>query len=155
MMESRTFIATGDAPGQTPHSLHKGNDAYRNGSRPLPTCRNRRCVWSINTASCPEEHFAVFPEELIETPILASCPEHGYVLEPFLGSGTTAIVCERLNRSCLGIELNPAFVKIAKDRIRDAGDKPEHISRKHQTRLDGEIPTNITIDCSQDDWVEE
>ena len=145
----------GGAPGQTPHSLQKRNDAYRNGTRPLPVCRNKRCVWPISTTGCSEEHFAVYPEELIETPILASCPEYGYVLDPFLGSGTTAIVCERLNRSCLGIELNPAFVKIAKNRIVTAGDKPERTSRKHQARLDGEIPSHIAIDCTHDDWIEE
>lgn len=108
------------APGQKPHSLHKGHDAYQNGTRPLPICRNKRCVWCIPTANCHEAHFAVFPEELIETPILAACPEYGYVLDPFLGSGTTAIVCERLNRSCIGIELNPAFAALAKKRIKNA-----------------------------------
>jgi len=40
-----------------------------------PNGRNKRCVWSINTARCKEAHFAVFPEELIDTPISAGCPE--------------------------------------------------------------------------------
>lgn len=106
-------------PGQTPQSLHKDNTAYRDGRRPLPTSRNMRCVWSINPTNFRGKHFAVYPEDLIETPILACCPEYGFVLDPFLGSGTTAVVCERLNRSCLGIELNPAFANLAKERIRN------------------------------------
>jgi site-specific DNA-methyltransferase (adenine-specific) len=82
--------------------------------------RNKRCVWSIPTARCLDAHFATYPEELIKTPILAGCPEGGVVLDPFCGAGTTGIVCERLKRSFLGIELNPAYVEIAKRRIRDA-----------------------------------
>jgi DNA modification methylase len=82
--------------------------------------RNKRCVWSVRTARRKNTHFATFPEELIETPILAGCPEGGTVLDPFCGTGTTAIVCEQLGRSFLGIELNPAYVEMAKQRIREA-----------------------------------
>ena len=39
------------------------------------------------------------------------------VLDPFLGSGTTAVACERLNRRWIGIEINEEFCKIAKERI--------------------------------------
>ena len=81
---------------------------------------NMRTVWSIPTARCTDAHFAVYPEELITTPILAGCPKGGIVLDPFAGTGTTGIVCEMLGRSFLGIELNPAYVEIAKKRIRAA-----------------------------------
>jgi DNA modification methylase len=81
---------------------------------------NMRTVWTIPTARCTDAHFAVYPEELIRTPILAGCPKGGIVLDPFCGAGTTAIVCEMLGRSFLGIELNPAYVEIAKKRIRAA-----------------------------------
>ena len=58
-------------------------------------------------------HFATFPEKLIEPCILAGCPPGGVVLDPFLGSGTTAAVARRLGRRCVGIEINPGYAKLA------------------------------------------
>lgn len=144
--------------------------------------RNMRSVWSINTKSFKEAHFAVYPEELIETPIKAGCPEYvckkcgkprikiyvatgnyigqggygsktaehikvsqtsslltkqvkekafagysdcgcctgfepGMVLDPFMGSGTTALVARELGRNFIGIELNPEYIAIADKRL--------------------------------------
>ena len=79
--------------------------------------RNKRTVWQINTKPYKEAHFAVFPEDLIETPIKAGCPEKGIVLDPFMGSGTTAVVALKNNRNFIGIELNPEYIKIAHKRI--------------------------------------
>jgi len=79
--------------------------------------RNKRTVWSISTKSFKGAHFAVFPEELIETPIKAGCPENGIVMDIFMGSGTTAVVAQKLNRNYIGIELNPEYIKIAENRI--------------------------------------
>lgn len=81
--------------------------------------RNKRCVWAIPTKAFAGNHFATYPEALIETPILAGCPEGGVVLDPFLGSGTTAIVAERLGRRWVGIELNPEYVQLARERLRE------------------------------------
>ena len=92
----------------------------RRSSRPSDKGANLRSVWRIPAAQCKEDHFAVFPEKLIVTPIMAGCPTGGIVLDPFSGAGTTGIVCERLGRSFLGIELNPAYVEIAMKRIREA-----------------------------------
>jgi len=64
------------------------------------------------------EHFAVFPEALVEIPIKFGCPKGGIVLDPFMGSGTTAIVAKKLGRNYLGIELNPDYIKIAEARIK-------------------------------------
>ena len=52
-------------------------------------------------------HFAVFPPRLIETPINAGCPPGGIVLDPFMGSGTTAVVAKKLSRHFIGIDINP------------------------------------------------
>jgi site-specific DNA-methyltransferase (cytosine-N4-specific) len=79
--------------------------------------RNKRSVWSINTKPFKGAHFAVFPEELIETPIKAGCPEGGIVMDIFMGSGTTGVVAKRLGRKYIGIELNPEYIKIANERI--------------------------------------
>jgi len=79
--------------------------------------RNMRCVWSIASASYKGSHFATYPIKLIETPIKAGCPENGIVLDPFIGSGTTAVAAKKLNRNWLGIELNPEYTKLAQERI--------------------------------------
>jgi DNA modification methylase len=77
---------------------------------------NRRSVWWIPPAQCKESHFAVMPERVAEICIRAGCPDGGTVLDPFLGSGTTAYVARNLGRKCVGIELNPEYVKLAKKR---------------------------------------
>jgi DNA modification methylase len=68
----------------------------------------------------PEAHFAVYPPELVEMPINAGCPENGVVLDPFIGSGTTALVARQLGRHFVGIELNPAYVRQARQRLAKA-----------------------------------
>ena len=79
--------------------------------------RNKRDVWSVNVKPCKEAHFATYPEELVAPCILAGCPQGGIVLDPFMGSGTTGIVANKLCRHYVGIELNPDYVKIAERRI--------------------------------------
>ncbi len=81
--------------------------------------RNKRCVWAVGTGVSNGNHFAVYPPRLIETPILAGCPENGIVLDPFIGSGTTTVVAKKLNRNFIGIELSPEYVKLAKKRIKN------------------------------------
>lgn len=81
------------------------------------TVRNKRDVWSINVKPCKEAHFATYPEELVATCILAGCPKDGIVLDPFMGSGTTGIVANKLGRHFVGIELNPEYVEMAERRI--------------------------------------
>jgi DNA modification methylase len=88
--------------------------------RMLKNGRNKRCVWQVATRPFRGDHFAVFPPDLIETPILAGCPEGGIVLDPFSGSGTTALVARRLNRRFIGIELNPKYVRMSMKRLRGA-----------------------------------
>jgi DNA modification methylase len=78
---------------------------------------NKRSVWTITTKPFKEAHFATFPEKLIEPMIKAGCPEKGIVLDPFMGSGTTAVVSRKFGRNYLGIELNPEYIKIAEKRL--------------------------------------
>lgn len=82
--------------------------------------RNKRSVWTVGTAPFKEAHFATFPPALIEPCIMAGCPKGGLVLDPFFGAGTTGLVADRLQRGCVGIELNPDYIEIARRRI--AGD---------------------------------
>lgn len=79
--------------------------------------RHARDVWIINTKPYRGAHFATFPEELAERCILAGCPARGTVLDPFMGSGTTAKVALENGRNYIGFELNPDYVKIAEKRL--------------------------------------
>jgi len=65
-------------------------------------------------------HPAAYPEELVLPYISFFTKQGGWVLEPFLGSGSTLIAAMKLGRNAAGIELNPHFAGIARDRIRDA-----------------------------------
>ena len=74
--------------------------------------RNRRSVWTVPTTPFPGAHFACFPPALIEPCILAGSPAGGTVLDPFMGSGTTAQVATDLGRNFIGCELNPKYVEL-------------------------------------------
>jgi DNA modification methylase len=123
-----------------------------------PLGRSKRCIWRIPTKPFAGAHFAVYPSELIRTPILAGCPElvckkcgkptekiieaesnngsrkasdidrwvncdcwagyeQGIVLDPFMGSGTTALVARQLGRHFVGIEVKLEYIKMARNRL--------------------------------------
>ena len=84
-----------------------------------PEKRNKRNVWTITTKPFKAAHFATFPPDLIEPCIKAGCPENGIVLDPFAGAGTVGLVCKKLNREAILIELNPDYIEIAKNRINE------------------------------------
>jgi len=96
------------------------------GGKNNPDGKNLPTIWQIGSEphnfqkelDVDTDHFAIFPEALIEIPILAGCPKDGVVLDPFMGSGTTAVVAKKLKRNWLGIEINPNYIKIANQRIR-------------------------------------
>jgi DNA modification methylase len=77
---------------------------------------NKRSVWSVPVKPYTGAHFAVFPSELIEPCILAGAPVGGIVLDPFMGSGTTAQVAQDLGRQYIGCELNPEYGKLQNKR---------------------------------------
>ncbi len=80
--------------------------------------RRKRDVWEVSTNTYKmDEHFAMFPEKLIEPCILAGSKAGGVVLDPFFGSGTTGAVSKRLGREFIGIDLNAKYLEKAKERI--------------------------------------
>lgn len=86
--------------------------------------RNKRSVWDISIGTGRGySHTASYPVELCRTPILATCPEGGVVLDPFFGSGSTAIMAEKLNRRWIGIELSEKYCEEAIIRILKARGK--------------------------------
>jgi site-specific DNA-methyltransferase (cytosine-N4-specific) len=84
---------------------------------PQQKTKNRRTVWTIKTEPYPGSHFAVFPRELVHLCVAAGSRKNGRVLDPFFGSGTTGVVCNVLERDCVGIELNPEYAEMAKQRL--------------------------------------
>jgi site-specific DNA-methyltransferase (adenine-specific)/site-specific DNA-methyltransferase (cytosine-N4-specific) len=84
---------------------------------PRQKSKNRRTVWNINTEPYPGSHFAVYPKALVRLCIAAGSRKNGRVLDPFFGSGTTGVVCNELNRDCVGIELNAGYAELARERL--------------------------------------
>ena len=79
--------------------------------------RNRRSVWTVATKPYKGAHFATFPTALIEPCILAGSRPDDIVLDPFMGSGTTAAVALQHGRQYLGCELNENYKPLQDDRI--------------------------------------
>jgi DNA modification methylase len=79
--------------------------------------RNKRSVWTVNTKPYKGAHFATFPTALIEPCILAGSRPGDIVLDPFMGSGTTAAVSLQHGRQYLGCELNPDYGPLQQERI--------------------------------------
>jgi site-specific DNA-methyltransferase (adenine-specific) len=102
------------------HNLHdaRWDQAFH------PLGRNKRTVWEIPLGKFREAHFAVFPEHLVKTCILAGTREGDLVLDPFMGSGTTASVAQKLGRHFLGFELVPKFAEMAMKRVADLAFQP-------------------------------
>ena len=76
----------------------------------------RHDVWEIPTSNYQGAHFAVFPTKLPEICIKASTKEGDTVLDPFMGSGTTAHVAQKLGRKWIGVEINPEYAEIINKR---------------------------------------
>jgi len=108
--KSKTGVYKGFTPAKT-------NKYYQKILKGEIDGRNKRTVWNIPTKSFHGAHFAVFPKDLIITPILSTCPERGVVLDPFMGSGTTAEVCIENNRNYIGFEINKEYINIANQRL--------------------------------------
>lgn len=104
--------------------------------------RNKRSVWSVCSASLPGSHHAIMPLEIAETCVKSGCPENGVVLDPFGGTGTTAIAAAACGRNSVVCEANPQYVELMKSRLK--GDmyitltktapcqKPAHPALRHR-----------------------
>jgi DNA modification methylase len=126
------------APGQTPNT---GNRSKRDNSKRAQSIpgqivgthradraeseyatgrRNRRSVWTVPTQPYSGSHFAVFPTALIEPCVLAGSRPGDVVLDPFMGSGTTAQVAQALGRQWIGCELNTEYAPLQQARTAQA-----------------------------------
>ena len=116
----RNWMATGG--NLVGSGVHKANDGYRdNGAgrdhEEARYGRNARSVWTIATKPYSEAHFATFPTELPGRCIKAGSRPGDTVLDPFMGSGTTAWVARHHGRNAIGCEINPDYLKIAAGRL--------------------------------------
>lgn len=140
--------------------------------------KNPGDTWTIPTASFRGAHHAVFPEALVERPLLATCPartcvacgrpwhqaggtplrpdcacragwQPGVVLDPFMGSGTTAVVAERLGFDWLGIELTPSFRTLALSRIAASASVRAHLPRGGDAQPQGASHAQSTPDTAR------
>jgi DNA modification methylase len=132
-----SYLRDDGVPGQPAHGLHRQrpnrSDKQRGHGRrhqgfnerwdamesdqQMAAGANLRSVWWISPAQYREGHYAVMPDRLAELCIVAGCPEGGTVLDPFGGAGTVGLVADRLGRSAILIEINPAYAAIARERI--------------------------------------
>lgn len=85
-----------------------------------PAGRNPGDVWAIPTTPYPGAHFAVMPPELVRRCVLAGSREGDTVLDPFIGSGTVAMVANRHGRPAVGIDLSEEYLGQALARCKDA-----------------------------------
>jgi DNA modification methylase len=124
--ESMQEKAVGGTPGNTKPT--KGGRAYGDGASVHRTAanlhnvgaretRNRRSVWSVPVRPYKGAHFATFPPALIEPCILAGSRPGDIVLDPFMGSGTTAQVAMQHDRKYLGCELNEDYATLQQQRV--------------------------------------
>ena len=89
------------------------------GQKKVADYGQRHNIWKIDTAKGKERvgHPAPFPEQLVCDHIVSWSNEGDVVLDPFMGSGTTAVACVKLNRRYIGFELSSQYVDIAKSRL--------------------------------------
>ena len=80
--------------------------------------KRKKSVWNVKTKPYKNAHFAVFPEELIKPCILAGSEEGDLILDPFMGSGTTAFVSNSLNRDYIGCELNKNYSELITKKLK-------------------------------------
>jgi len=121
-MQEKAVGAAGGAPLKARDSAYRpdkaklNNNGLSGGWEPSET-RNRRSVWTVPTRPYKGAHFATFPPALIEPCILAGSRPGDVVLDPFMGSGTTAAVAKQHGRQYIGCELNEEYWPLQEARL--------------------------------------
>ena len=100
------------------HNPGSGLTPHSGLTKSYPT-KNKRSVWSITNKPYKGSHFAVFPPDLIKPCILAGSQENDIILDPFMGSGTTAFVAKELGRYYIGCELHEEYGKLIQKRLNE------------------------------------
>ena len=109
--------------GNKPINLDKSKDkdnTFSGLTRPRKMIydkRNKRSVWNVTSKSYKGAHFATYPPELIEPCIKAGSEVGDIILDPFMGSGTTAMVAKMLDRYYIGCELHEDYGNLIQERV--------------------------------------
>jgi len=106
------------------HNKGTGLQPHSGLTKSYPT-KNKRSVWSITKRPYKGAHFATYPPELIEPCIKAGSQEGDCVLDPFMGSGTTAAVAKSLGRDYIGCELHEDYGNLIQQRVEEYEPVPE------------------------------
>jgi len=97
--------------------LSKSQNYYFDVDTIKEQSRRKRSVWNVNVKPNRQAHFATYPPELITPCILAGSEENDIVLDPFMGSGTTAMVARALGRYYIGCELHEEYNNLIQERV--------------------------------------
>lgn len=115
---AKSFRGGNSYTGNNVFNNHQLKDRETHGNTPNESgTRNRRSVWTVATRPYKRAHFATFPPALIEPCILAGSKPGDVVLDPFMGSGTTAQVAVQHDRRYLGCELNQEYEVLQRHRL--------------------------------------
>lgn len=123
----------------------KNNDSFDDAMAVMPMTRNKRDVWTVASEPFSGAHFATFPTALIIPCILAGSRLGDTVLDPFMGSGTTAQVATNLGRNFIGCELNEKYVRLQRRRDMTIGlplesNRDDHASEYGPKPSTGSLP---------------
>lgn len=120
-----TWVKTNPAPSYRKYTYRSATEPVWVGSKGksrIPNFLSQQEMLNYKETSCRcnygvTGHPTEKPTELIELFVKTSSNEGDLVLDPMIGSGTTGVVCKEFNRSFIGIERDPKWYKIAKERI--------------------------------------
>ena len=98
------------------HNKGTGLQPHTGLSKSYPT-KNKRSVWTVTSKPYKEAHFATYPPDLIEPCIKAGSRKGDIILDPFMGSGTTAMVSKQLDRHFIGCELHETYKPLINGRL--------------------------------------
>tara|TARA_X000001388_G_scaffold5568_1_gene3623 strand:+ start:80 stop:934 length:855 start_codon:yes stop_codon:yes gene_type:complete len=93
------------------------NESIKEPTKEGEATKNKRSVWTVNKKPYKGAHFATFPSELIEPCIKAGSQKGDIILDPFIGSGTTAMVAKSLGRHYIGCELHESYNDLIQNRV--------------------------------------
>jgi DNA modification methylase len=110
-------LRNGIRPGKQAAMAEAASPSTPEENGTAPTMRNKRTVWEIPTEPFGEKHYATYPQALVRPCIQAGSREGDVVLDPFMGSGTTALVALKCGRDFTGVELNPKYLALSERRI--------------------------------------
>jgi DNA modification methylase len=106
--------------------------------------RNQGDVWEVKKPAKNDLHPTMKPVELVVRAVTNSSMQGALVLDPFCGSGSTLIACQQTNRTCYGIELDPAYCDVIVKRWEEfTGKKAERIEATRKTPADTEVTERV------------